>query len=175
MSFYEHFSEEALEILKARAERAATTLQNGHSEKPVTSLKIHLNKDTYALPIEALQAVYEGIKVVPVPCTPAFVAGIANVRGRIVPVLNLAILLQVSDAEFTGGSLIVVHNQTMTVAFMVEKIGDVTTFFLHDMIALPANSNIAHYLRGFLPDGSGLLDIHAILDNPELIVSEASL
>lgn len=175
MAFYEHFSEYGLEILKARAERAATSFQDGHGEKPITALKIHLNKETYALPIEMLRAVYEGIAVVQIPCTPAFVAGIANVRGRIVPVLNLATLLHVSEQGTSGGSLIVVTGQKMTIAFTVEKIGDVTTFLTRDVIALPSNIHMAHYLRGFLPDGSGVLDINAILDDPALIVSEASL
>ncbi len=31
-------------------------------------------------------------KITPVPCTPPFVAGVVNLRGRIVPVVDLKVL-----------------------------------------------------------------------------------
>jgi purine-binding chemotaxis protein CheW len=175
MSIYEHFSEQALEILRARAERAAAVAQTGAGEKPVTALQLWLDSESYALPIEMLRAVYEGVTVVPVPCTPAFVAGIANVRGRILPVLNLAALLNPGGASGSDAmSLVVVSNSTLTVALLVATVGDVTTFLASDLTPLPASTDAgsAAYMRGILPDGTGLLDLNAMLGDPALMVGE---
>src|SRR5882724_2626146 len=93
MSIYEHFSQQELEILWARAERAAYAAQKSDAETLITALQITPGGESYALPVELLHGVYEGIEVMAVPCTPPFIAGVANVRGRILPVLDLATVL----------------------------------------------------------------------------------
>src|SRR5215216_5720695 len=104
MSIHEHFTERELKILQARAERAASAAQRDDVEKTeIRALQCTLGSESYALPVEFVRAVYENVTVVPVPCTPRFVAGIANIRGRIMPVLDLATLLNVPPSK--GNSL----------------------------------------------------------------------
>src|SRR5262245_5109120 len=93
MSIYEHFSDTERAVLQARAERAARTLRSDEAEERLNTLLVKLGGETYALPIEAVIAVYEAMLVVPVPCTPPFLAGITNIRGHIIPVLDLGHLL----------------------------------------------------------------------------------
>ena len=93
MSIFEHFSEEEREILRIRAERAANAVRESAQEAVFSALEVTIQSQSYALPIEVLTTVYENVAVVPVPCVPSFVAGIANIRGRILPVFDLAVLL----------------------------------------------------------------------------------
>jgi purine-binding chemotaxis protein CheW len=175
MSIYEQFTEHQLNILKARAERAASFADQQDQAAIMTALLVTIRGEAYALPIDSIMTIYNDIPVVPIPCVPPYVAGLANVRGHLLPVIDLAVLLGVpGSAEAESTALIVAANEEMTVAFRVEAIGDVEALALDKLSPVPAASAIgrAACLRGVLPDGTVLLDVAAILADPALIVDE---
>lgn len=176
MSIREHFSERELEILRIRAERAANAAQNNVAEKELTALQITLGGEAYALPVERLRAVYEDVTVVPVPHTPLFVAGIANIRGRITPVLDLVSLLNVGrTTNPVSDALVVVSKDDLSLALRVENVGEVITFPETNIGPLPMGNELlekARYLLGIMTDGPVLLSIDAILTDPALIVED---
>lgn len=171
MSFYEHFSEKEQEVLRMRAERIASTQQQVQQGDAISALVIQLGGETYALPMEALTAVYVGHTVIPLPCVPSYVAGIANVRGQILTVLDLAILLRV-PGKAAQGALIVASNGDTSVGFCVQAIGDATTILTHELHAVPSTLNNA-YLIGVLPNGTALLNVSAIFTDQTLTVDQA--
>lgn len=171
MSFYDHFSEAEITVLQARAERIASTQQQTKAGDIFSALVITAGGETYALPMEALTAVYEGYTIVPLPCVPPFVAGIVNVRGQILPVIDLAMLLGV-PSETVRRSLLIVSNSEFSLGLCVEAVGEVVTVLISTLQPVPAVLNQV-YLRNVLPNGIALLDLDAILNDPSLIVDEA--
>ena len=175
MSIYDQFSEKQLEILRARAERAASVPGDERETTALTALRITMRGEAYALAIDSITTVYQQVPVVPIPCVPPFVAGLANVRGHLIPVINLATLLGVPGGTVAEAAhLIVAANDEMTVAFRVENIGDVQPLPLDRLSPVPATLALERtaYLRGVLPDGTVLLDMEAILGDPALVVEE---
>jgi purine-binding chemotaxis protein CheW len=175
MSLYDRFSKMEQEILNARARRVASKSHDDEQKKELSALIIRMQDERYALPIEAINVVHEEILVEPMPCVPPFVAGIANVRGHIVPVIHLARLLGLPAVPLDGPtSLIVVGSAEMTVALFVEAIDDVAALPLDRLAPVPASlaTDRKHHLQGVLPDGTILLDVDSILDDPDLIVDE---
>jgi purine-binding chemotaxis protein CheW len=176
MSIYEGFSEQELEILQARAERAANATLKSDAGETLTTLQLMLGSEAYALPVTALRAVYENVTVVPVPCTPPFVAGIANIRGRIMPVLDLAVLLNAPrGVNDVSPALVVVSREDFSLVFQVEGVGDIATFPASSVDPLSAGGDTierASYLQGMLADGSILLNVNAILGDPTLVVND---
>jgi purine-binding chemotaxis protein CheW len=175
MSLRDQFTQEELKILQARTELAARKVRDGQDDDMSGALTLAIWGESYALNVEALTAVYENITVISVPCVPSFIGGVANVRGHIIPVLELGVLLNIppkNDSKMAG--LVVASWESMIIAFRVESIGDVITFSASEVEPLPANLDArqADYLQGILPGGIGLLDIKAILSNPELIINE---
>ncbi len=176
MSLYERFSQQQLDLLKARAERAASLMEDEQAQVAMTALLVTMHSETYALPIDSIMTVYNNMSVVPIPCVPPFVAGLANVRGHLMPVIDLGMLLGVpGGAMDSATSLIVAANDSMTVAFRVGSIGDVMPLPLDKLSPVPSTSAIQRtaYLQGMLPDGTVLLDVAAILNDPAIIVDEA--
>jgi purine-binding chemotaxis protein CheW len=169
MSFYDHFSEDEIAILRARAERIASTQQTKESDA-FSALVVRVGGEAYALPMDSLTAVYEGYTIVPLPCVPSFVAGIVNIRGQVLPVMDLATLLGV-PCQATKRSLLIISNTEFSLGLSVEAVGDVITILTSIMQSVPAVLNHV-YLRGVLPDGTALLDLDAILNDPALIVDE---
>jgi purine-binding chemotaxis protein CheW len=182
MSLYDQFSPKEIEVLLRRAERAAHASQDTQAGGVlINALVVSLGREQYALPLEALSAAYEvnvnlTTPIVPVPCAPAFVAGVANVRGRVIPVIDLAALLGVpGDETAESASLIIVSSDQMSLALRVGIIGDAIVIRQRELVPVPETLDLAKpgYLQGTLPDGTGLLDLDAILNDPALIVDDA--
>jgi len=178
MSFLDLFSEDEQILLRRRADRAALSSHDeGEVIASIDTLVVVLGDESYGLPLRALTAAYQvTTPVVPVPCTPPFVAGITNIRGRVVPVIDLAVLLGVSGTATSDlTAIIVVANETMTVAFRVSAIGDAILVKVGELVPVSGLFDLAktEYLQGALPDGTIVLDMGAILNDPALIVDEA--
>ncbi len=177
MSLYDHFSSREQEILQARARRVAQVATSGNATDWLEALLVRLRGETYALPVESVLAVYEGIPITPLPGTPEFVAGIANVRGHLMTVLNLAAILNAPGEEPSGSrALVVVANGDFSVALCVERADEVSNIDNRELSSKPALSETLRgdYLVGVLPDGVALLDVRAMLDDPALVVNHSS-
>lgn len=176
MTIYAHFSDKERRVLLARAERLTNLSDDEAQEDQMAALSVTVRREHYALPIDTLTAVHERIAIIPMPCVPAHVAGIANIRGHIVPVLDLGVLLDVpGEAEESDDALVVSQVGEVTVALRVDRIGDVTTFSLASIVPVPANienEQAARFLQGILETSEALVSVEAILSDSDLIVSE---
>lgn len=176
MTFYDQFDAEAQALLRQRAKRAAlTTLDTPEVLASIDTLVVMLGQESYGLPLRALTAAYQvTTAIVPVPCTPPYVAGITNIRGHVVPVIDLAILLGISSTVQDAAAIIVVANDTMTVAFRVGAINDAIMVKVGEIAPVSGLFDLAktEYVQGVLPDGTILLNIDAVLNDPALIVDE---
>jgi purine-binding chemotaxis protein CheW len=177
MSFYDWFSESEQALLKLRAERAAlSSLDTPEVLASIDTLVVMLGNESFGLPLRSLTVAYQAtMPVIPVPCTPSYIAGVANIRGRVVPVIDLAVLLGISGAALSNLTAIVVAaNDTMTIAFRVSAIGETILVGVGQLAPVSGLFDLAkrEYLQGVLPDGTVILNIDAILNDPALIVDE---
>lgn len=175
MSFYDHFNTHEQAILQARAERIARLLDDEGGDDGITALAVTLRSERHALPIDSVLNVYRNIPVVPVPCVEPHVAGIANVRGHIMPVFDLATLLNVpGEVAVPARPLVVVSNRAITIALCVEEIGEVFTIGQETVkpVKTTQDGGSDSRLQGVLADGTVLLDLAALLDDPSLVVDE---
>ncbi len=170
MSLYDHFSEDELAILRLRAERIANAQSETHQGDMTSALLIQTSGGIYGLPMEKLTAVYMNHKIIPVPCAPPFVAGIANIRGEIMPVFDLAVLLKVAGGD-TKRALIVASSADNSIAFCVEAVGETRAVQLSELQAVPSLLNEA-YLQGISVDGMAMLNVEAIINDPALVVDD---
>ncbi|RPI99316.1 MAG: hypothetical protein EHM39_06740, partial [Chloroflexi bacterium] len=104
-----------------------------------------------------------------------FIAGIANIRGHVVPVIDLAVLLGVTvTAASTMAGIVVVANDEMTIAFRVSVIEDAILLRVGELVPVSELFDLAKktYVQGALSDGTIMLNLDAILSDPALIVEE---
>lgn len=176
MLLHELFSEEEFAILQQRAKRVAAPIQEERRSDSISALRVSICGEQYALPINSITLVYRDIAIVPVPCVPNFVAGIANVRGHLITVLDLASLLGLESDDAPVADLVMAKASDAVTGFRVETIGEVVELAADQINSVTTNMNLAHaaYLQGILPDGTALLNIEAILEDPRLIVDETT-
>jgi purine-binding chemotaxis protein CheW len=58
-----------------------------------------LDTEKYATPISEVREVVKGAEVTPVPGSPPFIVGVVNLRGKIIPVLDLEKLFDLQPSS----------------------------------------------------------------------------
>src|SRR5688572_22021320 len=81
--------DDSKEILRTRARALARTAAPPEEGTVLEVVEFRLAHERYAVEGRHVQEVCTLGELTPLPCTPSFVRGIVNVRGRIVPVLDL--------------------------------------------------------------------------------------
>lgn len=84
-------------------------------------LTFALDNGLFAVPTETIQEVLLTPKITPIPGTPPGVAGVMNLRGKIVPVLDARDILGMGT-DTPGTHLVVFQDQEEAVALVVERI-----------------------------------------------------
>jgi purine-binding chemotaxis protein CheW len=174
MRLYEQFSEAEIELLKLRAERVAAPVREADSAGKIFALTATMGSERYALPIDAISAVYQHVAITPLPCVPRYVAGITNVRGRVISVLDLAVILGAEGADVNQTALIVTEAEGASIGLRIENLGDVVELSMADLNPVSDHMGLLYpeYFLGIFPDGIALLDVAAIVNDPRLNVDD---
>jgi purine-binding chemotaxis protein CheW len=125
-----------------------------HYEQP-QYLTFHVGDEEYAAPILQVKEIIEVGTVTKVPTMPAFVRGVINLRGSVVPVVDLAAKLGLPLTEITRLSCIVVvevriDGEETVVGVLVDAMGQVIDLPPKDIERPPAFGTQARadHLRG---------------------------
>jgi len=137
-----------------------------------------LGKDTYGVPILKIQNIERNLDITPVPGTLSFVKGITNLRGKIIPVLDLKERLGIGEAEITGRTCIIIVNVKKeagmhTNGVMVDDVSNVEDISETVIEAVPKYHNTQidqEFMSGIAKVSDRviiLLDIQRILEMSE--------
>ena len=85
-----------------------------------------LAKEHYGVRIAAVESIIKLQPITAVPCSPAFVEGVTNLRGRILPVIDLRKRFNLPAEESTKDTRIVVVEMNSTlVGMIVDAVSEV--------------------------------------------------
>lgn len=83
---------------------------------------------SYAVPIESVREINRMCDIAPVPQTPKYVAGVINLRGKVIPVVDLRLRFDFPKTTVTKESCIIVieskHGQVGTIVDAVSGVVD---------------------------------------------------
>ena len=122
---------------------------------------VRLGGARYALPMAVVAEVGRPPQLTRVPGLPAWVAGLANWRGRVLPVLDLRPLLGGAALAATHGRLVVLHVDGVRVGLVTEGVDGSTALDLERLDAPPAHlpPSAAGLLAGQRTDDDGPLAV----------------
>jgi purine-binding chemotaxis protein CheW len=169
-------SEEMKKILKARAQELA---REGEKEKTteesIEIVEFLLAYEKYGIESSYVREIHPLKELTPVPCTPAFVLGIINVRGHIVSVVDMKKFFDLPERGLTDlNKVIIVHDDSMEFGILADSILGVRTIPTEEVQApLPTLTGIhTEYLRGVTKEPIVVLDAAKILSSRNLVVHE---
>lgn len=165
----------AAQILRARARALARPPDVVPSAATLEVLEFRLAQERYALEIRHVREVYPLHDLTPLPCTPPFVLGIVNVRGRILPVFDLKAFFDLPVQELTSlHRIIVIQGHAMELGLLADVAVGVRAISLDTVQpSLPTLTGIRReYVKGVTAERIVLLDLDRILADPNILVNE---
>ena len=162
-------------ILAARAQQLAKPLTTEESAKKILEIvEFSLARENYGIASEYVREVFPLNDFTPVPCTPGFVLGIANVRGQIISIVDLRKFLGLSTSGITDlNKVIVLEGFGMSFGVVVDFIVEVRQI-AEDELLPPVNiSGVSgQYLLGVTAQRMAVIDTEKLLSDKKIVVDE---
>jgi purine-binding chemotaxis protein CheW len=163
-------------LLGARAQALARESEREAAGRGTLEVvEFQLGDETYGIESSYVREVSRLKELTPLPCTPAFVLGIINVRGQILSVIDLKKFFDLpKQGPNDLDKVIVVHNHTMIFGILAHAVVGVRSI-ARDAIqpSLPILTGIrAAYPKGVIGERLIILDADVLLSDRKLIVLE---
>ena len=168
--------EEKKRILEARTRKLAQPPREPASaEQRIEVIEFCLAYENYGIESSFVREVFPLTDLTRLPCTPAFVLGIINVRGEIVSVLDLKKFFDLPEKGLTDlNKVIILHSDSMMFGILADVIigaRDVATSEIQP--PLPTLTGVrAEYLMGITRDRVAILDAAKLLSDRNIVVQE---
>ncbi|VTR96919.1 chemotaxis protein : Chemotaxis signal transduction protein CheW OS=Candidatus Nitrospira defluvii GN=cheW PE=4 SV=1: CheW [Gemmata massiliana] len=125
-------------------------------------LTFFLQEEEYGLEILRVQEIKGYSKITPLPNTPREVKGVMNLRGTVVPVIDLRARFNLREAEYTPFTVIIVVTVgTKVVGLVVDAVSDVLNVEPKEMVPTPdLGSGVdTSFLNGIARTGERLVSL----------------
>lgn len=169
------------DVQRILAERAAELAKSPDDDADGgdarTLVAVTLGHETYGIDIECIKEIRPLGEITTVPATPPFWLGLINLRGTLVPVLDLGRYLgQSADlgAVTDDPQAVVVADDRRTIALRVDTVLEVRSVKTADIgpSLVEATSDRPHVHAGLTRDLLAVLDMDALLEDPALQVHD---
>lgn len=157
--------------------QADKLLNDGGLEASNQYLTFLLNSEEYGIEILKVQEIKGWGPLTPLPNSPEHVLGVINLRGAIVPIIDLRIRLELATAEFTSTTAVIIvevdfEGKMRTMGLVVDSVSDVYQLLPENIQeAAEVHSGVAS--DGFVQAFGRVEEKLLILLNLEPIVSSA--
>ena len=149
------------------------------AEKEGKYLTFTLANEDYGIGILKIKEIIGMMPITKVPRCPDFVKGVINLRGKVIPVMDLRMRFGVDAAEFTERTCIVVvevdsGSGTLVVGLIVDSVSEVLNIKSDDIEETPGFGTKVNtdYILGMAKISGGvkiLLDINRVLQDGTVI------
>lgn len=168
--------EKRREILRARAQKLALEPPAATAAgAEIEILEFVLAQEHYALETAWVREVYPLKELTPLPCTPSFVLGIANVRGRIMSVIDIKKFFDLPEKGLTDlNRVIILQDGTMEFGVLADQIIGARWLPLAALqSSLPTLTGIrSDYLKGVTVQRLVVLDAKKLLGDRAIVVDQ---
>ena len=145
-------------------------------------LTFSLAGEEYGLEILKVQEIIGIMNITPIPRTPAFVKGVMNLRGKIIPIVDLRLKFEMEAKEQTEETCVIVvqvsgRNKDVTMGVVVDRVSEVVDISSGQIESAPSfgTSVNTDYILGMGKIGDKvviLLDVDKVLSSGEIKVVE---
>jgi len=141
-------------------------------------LTFYLDKEVYGIEIKFVTEIIGIQPITEVPEVPDFVKGIVNLRGKIIPVIDMRIKFKKEPIPYSDRTcIIVIDIQEVSIGLIVDNVSEVLTIPDENIVPPPDHKTgfRNRYVKGIGKCGDDvklLLDCNKILNDDELDIVE---
>jgi purine-binding chemotaxis protein CheW len=145
-------------------------------------LTFSLGQEEYGISILKIKEIIGMMPITPVPRTPAFVKGVINLRGKVIPVMNLRLKFEMEEIPHTERTCIIVVETrgvqgTLLIGIVVDSVSEVLNIKNGDIEETPVlGADLdTDYILGIAKINGGvkiLLDIDRVLNAKETSITD---
>lgn len=136
-------------------------------------------KEEYAIPIEQVREIRAVESITKVPKAKSYIKGIMNLRGLIIPVIDVKEKLGLEGLEKMNAAkqriLVAEVNGSMT-GLLVDEVDQVLRLQTKDIESAPQNLESHNYIKGIAKTNDKLivlLDVVSLLEDSASVIKEA--
>lgn len=171
-------SEDSRHMLKERAQAlaAGSTPEASASDACIEVVGFQLACEQYAIESRHVREVCVLDSLTAVPCTPAFVLGIINLRGEILSVIDMKVFFDLPSRGLTDlDKVIVLQSGNMVFGVLADVITGVSHVPVVDIQpTLPTLAGVREaYLLGLTPDRIVIIDAEKLINDANIVVHES--
>lgn len=101
-------------------------------------LMFYLNEESYGIPIIHVNEIIGLMEVTTMPKTPNFMKGVINLRGKIIPVIDLRLKFEMSPKDYDEQTCIIIvelkFKKTISfVGLLVDRVAEVVNVYTADI------------------------------------------
>jgi purine-binding chemotaxis protein CheW len=141
-------------------------------------LSFTVDNENYCIDILKVKELMGMTTITPLPRTPQFIRGVINLRGQIIPIIDLRLKFGLSFQEYTKRTCIIVvevsyEGENILMGLVVDAIQEVVSIPEEKMSKIPyINAKIrSEYIKGIADTPEGMkiiLDVLKVLSDEEL-------
>lgn len=123
-------------------------------------LTFYLDKTVYGIELANVLEIIQVQAITPVPNVPAYIKGVANLRGKIIPIIDVRTKFFLPEIPYTEKTcVIVVLIHEMQVGLIVDSVSDVLTVEIDQQSDLPnfGSSETNKYLASITKVGERVI------------------
>ena len=143
-------------------------------------LTFKLDNESFGIEVLKIREIIRMQKITPVPHTPCHVLGVINLRGKVIPVVDLRVKFSLNAADATDQTCIVVvqvesHNSgAAMVGLLVDSVEEVMNIESKDIEPAPdfggaLKNDFIHGIAKTKDDVKTLLDIDKVIVEEDII------
>ena len=143
-------------------------------------LTFNLEKEFFGIEIKYVTEIINMMPITSVPGLPNYIKGIINLRGRIIPVMDIRLRFNMNVLEYNDRTCIIVALIDNTdIGFIVDSVSEVLSIPENDIVDPPEmNKSSNKFIKGIGKVGEDiklLLDYHSLLscDDVEVLANLA--
>lgn len=140
-------------------------------------ITVVIGEQRFAIDIQLVREIRGWTSSTPLPNAPDYVLGVINLRGAVLPVLNLAARLGLPASEARSSSVVIVVDLVgRTVGLLVDAVSDIINVGEGEIQPAPVigAASSKGLARGMITTEEGiitLIDMSGILPAPELVAA----
>lgn len=122
---------------------------------------LSLDGQRYALSLAQVERVIRAVEIIPLPKAPEIIAGVINVRGQVIPVVNIRKRFRLSDREILlSDQFIIARTSRRLVALVVDGTDGVIELPEHRVVRAEKILPGMDYVEGVAKLDDGMILIH---------------